>query len=295
MKRPPRHTCKSTWSTASNTRTLNAAGTARVSGEAEHFGASRPRKEHQSSHGSVPIQAQITEQILNLLTLQTSGESSRLTDPQLGTRTRSGGLTQHARALAVGRASGHGAAWHWIVCCRIAHCAKGEHPRDCRHPVVHRRWYVAGRAAAAQLDHVAAMLTGQDGVSALAEETQQRLGADRGESHVTLHQPTTKVQQVKGVGPNDARRVPPVAQIREVLIRQRELGRGRFAQGPTFTTSDNTQVVVDRTLVHASYVPQPITPSEIVRTKSKQQQTATGRRIDWIGRLIGASAGHRSR
>ena len=80
---------------------VNAAGAARVSGEARHFGASQPRKEHKSSHGSVSIRAQTTEQILNLLTLQTFGESSRLTDQQLGTRTRSGGLVKHTRALAL--------------------------------------------------------------------------------------------------------------------------------------------------------------------------------------------------
>src|ERR1035437_1180846 len=77
-----------------------------ANGEAEHFGAAQPRKEHQSGHGPVPIRAQTGEQILNLLTLQTPGESSRLTDPQLRTRTWSSEVTEHARALALGRCVG---------------------------------------------------------------------------------------------------------------------------------------------------------------------------------------------
>jgi hypothetical protein len=134
-------------------------------------------------------------------------------------------VAQQAASLPTGDGTGLPAGRHRVGHGRVAQRLVGEQPGDRRQAAVDCGRRVAGVAPVADREHVVAAPGGpasQRLGAAGSQVAQQDLRRHLLDAHALAQQPVHEVQQVKGVGADRARRIPPVGQVAEVVIDQPE-------------------------------------------------------------------------
>jgi hypothetical protein len=150
-----------------------------------------------------------------------------------------GPYAPHSRALAADPPAGLPALRDRAHGLRVAHRREREQPRDRREPAIDRRRRLLIHPAPRQQDDVRARTARQPGLTAGPQEPQQRLRRHPGKQQVLGSQPPAERQKVIAIGTHRLRRVVPVSQIRQVLIRTRQATATGIPSSASSRTSGN--------------------------------------------------------
>ena len=181
----------------------------------QYLARAQPGEQHQPGDRSIPPRPQAGQERGYLDAIESAGQSSWLPHPQRRPGLRTGQVPQQPLLLRSGGSAGGRAFRHWVGRRRVPHRPEREQPADRRQPSVGRGWRQPVAATAGQ-------------------ESQQRVGVHRLESHVVLGQPAGERQQVERVRAPRPWCVVAIGEIAEVVVAQPQILRParRAAQHP---------------------------------------------------------------